>query len=404
VSSAEDDLPLAGIRVLDLTRALSGPFCTVLLGDLGADIVKVESLDGEVCRQWGPWQGTESLYFLAANRNKRSIAVDMWSPAGRELLRTMAGHFDVVVENFRPGVLDALGLGREWASEHHPDLVVASVSGFGHVGPRANEACFDQVALGMGGLMSITGSEESGPMRSGIPLADTLTGIFAALGICAALVGRRPGRTVQTSLLESVIGVLTFQGQRYLSLGEVPERAGNDHPVVVPYGVFRTADRPINLAAGTGPQWAALCQVIGSPELATQPRFATPQDRIRNKRELVGEIEARFVQKGADEWLAALGAAHIPSGPINDMGQTFGEPQVEALGLVEEVEHATLGSVTMARGPLWIDGRPTSIRRAAPVLGQHTVEVLEECGYSREAIDDLRSRRVVNSADVPTSA
>jgi crotonobetainyl-CoA:carnitine CoA-transferase CaiB-like acyl-CoA transferase len=399
-----EDLPLAGIRVLDLTRALSGPFCTLLLGDLGADIVKVESLGGEVCRQWGPWQGSESLYFLAANRNKRGISLDMWSEEGRELLRTMAGHFDVVVENFRPGVLDALGLGKDWVAEHHPDLVVASVSGFGHVGPQANEACFDQVALGMGGLMSITGSEESGPMRSGIPLADTLTGIFAALGICAALVGRRPGRTVQTSLLESVIGVLTFQGQRYLSLGEVPERAGNDHPVVVPYGVFRTADRPINLAAGTGPQWVSLCEVIGAPELATDERFATPQDRIRNKRELVDTIEARFVQQGADEWLNVLAAAHIPSGPINDMAQTFSEPQVQALGVVQQVEHASLGSVTMARGPLWIDGRPTSLRRAAPVLGQHTIEVLEECGYSHEAIRGFVKRGVVNAAEVAAPA
>jgi len=394
-----ENLPLAGIRVLDLTRALSGPFCTALLGDLGADIVKVESLDGEVCRQWGPWQGEESLYFLAANRNKRSIAVDMWSEDGRDLLRTIAKHCDVLVENFRPGVLDALGLGEEWASEDHPDLVIAAISGFGHVGPRSTEACFDQVALGMGGLMSITGSADSGPMRSGIPLADTLTGMFGALGVCAALAGRRQGHTVRTSLLESVIGVLTFQGQRYLSLGEVPERAGNDHPVVVPYGVFRTADQPINLAAGTAQQWESLCQVIGAPELAG--RYATPQDRTSNKSELVTEIEKRLAHKGAAEWLAAMNAAHIPSGPIYDMAQTFSDPQVQALDVVQQVRHPVLGTVTTARGPIWIDGRPTPVRRAAPVLGQHTTEVLRECGYSPEAIGDLFRRKVVTAPGEP---
>ena len=390
-------LPLSGTRVLDLTRALSGPFCTALLGDLGADVVKVESLGGEVCRQWGPYQGSESLYFVSANRNKRSIAMDMWSQSGRELLQSLVGHFDVLVENFRPGVLAALGFDED-RLEAHPDLIVASISGFGHLGPRSGEACFDQVAQGMGGLMSLTGTQKSGPMRSGIPLADILTGMFAALGICASLAARRRGQSVNTSLLESVIGVLSFQGQRYLSLGEVPERAGNDHPIVVPYGVFQTADQPINVAAGTGAQWTALCDVIGASALATDERFSTPRQRQTNKEALCREIESRLTQKTASKWLAALTAAHIPSGPINDMSQTFNEAQVQALGIVQQVEHSVLGSVPVARGPIWIGGSATPVRRAAPTLGEHTMEILSECGYSSDAIKSLLAEGVVSAA------
>ena len=399
-----ETLPLAGIRVLDLTRALSGPFCTALLGDLGAEVVKVETLQGEVCRQWGPWQGSESLYFLAANRNKRSLSIDMWSDAGRAVLRELVGHFDVLVENFRPGVLDALGLGADWAREAHPSLLIASVSGLGHIGPRSDQASYDQVALGMGGLMSITGTEASGPMRSGIPLADTLAGMFAALGICASLVSRRPGQTVRTSLLEGVIGVLGFQGQRYLSTGEVPGRAGNDHPVTVPYGVFATADQPINLAAVTTAQWRSLCSVVGAPELVDDPRFLHPQDRAAHKAELVAELEVRLTTRPAAAWLDALEAADIPCGPINDIAQTFAEPQVEALGVVQDVEHPTLGAVPMARGPLWIDGTATGVRRAAPLLGEHSEEVLLEAGFAEDRVRDLVNSGVVRSASTASSS
>jgi crotonobetainyl-CoA:carnitine CoA-transferase CaiB-like acyl-CoA transferase len=310
----------------------------------------------------------------------------------------MVSHFDVVIENFRPGVLDALGLGAEWMREHNPHVIVTSISGFGHVGPRSNEACFDQVALGMGGLMSITGTEESGPMRSGIPLADTITGMFAALGVCASLVNRRSGQTVHTSLLESVIGVLTFQGQRFLSAGEVPGLAGNDHPTVVPYGVFRTADLPINLAAGTAQQWRSVCEVIEAPELADDPRFHSPQERVANKAVLVAEIQDRFALKPAAYWLHELSAKHVPCGAINDIGQAFAEPQVEALQVVQHVEHPRAGDVPMARGPLWIDGRPTPIRRAAPVLGADSVDILTECEFSSLEIDELLSCGTVVSA------
>jgi crotonobetainyl-CoA:carnitine CoA-transferase CaiB-like acyl-CoA transferase len=410
VDNDSADLPLAGIRVLDLTRALSGPFCTALLGDLGADVVKVESPRGELSRIWGPYQASESLYFVSANRNKRSLAMNIWSDGGRKVLQSMVEHFDVLVENFRPGVVDALGVGEDWLKANHPRVILASISGFGHVGPRSGEACFDQVAQGMGGLMSLTGTLDSGPMRSGIPLADNLSGMFAAMGICAALASRQRGLQVRTSLLESVIGVLTFQAQRFLSLGEVPERAGNDHPVTVPYGVFRTADYPINVAAGTATQWRALCEVIGAPELADDERLATEENRAMNRELVRGEIESRFVRRTAEEWLVALKAVHIPSGPINDMAATFAEPQVQALGMVQDAKHSALGTIPVVRGPLWFAGIPTPVRRAAPVLGEHTVEILTEVGCSAEEIDILIADGVISvaassqSTESPTKA
>jgi crotonobetainyl-CoA:carnitine CoA-transferase CaiB-like acyl-CoA transferase len=391
------DLPLVGTRVLDLTRALSGPFCTALLGDLGADVLKVEPLRGELCRHFGPYDGAESLYFVAVNRNKRSIAIDMWSPSGREVLRGMVGQCDVLVENFRPGVLDAL-LGEEWLKTTYPELIVTSISGFGHVGPRKGEACFDQIAQGMGGFMSLTGTTATGPMRSGIPLADILSGMFAALGVCASLAGSRRGQSVHTSLLESILAVLTFQGQQYLSLGEVPEPAGNDHPVTVPYGVFRTADQPINLAASTDAQWTSLCDVIGAPELATDERFATPRKRFEHKPDLIPEIDARLALKGATEWMELLTQASIPCGPINDLSRTFAEPQLKALDVVQEVTHSVLGKIPVARGPIWIGGSAPHVRRAAPMLGEHTVEILAECGHSAEDIERLIDEGIVATA------
>ncbi|UUW91426.1 CaiB/BaiF CoA transferase family protein [Pimelobacter simplex] len=377
------DLPLHGIRVLDLTRALSGPFCTALLGDLGADVIKIESPEGDVGRAWGPYDEGESLYFLAANRNKRSVALRLWSDDGKALLRRLAEQCDVLVENFRPGVLDALGLGEDWRTEHAPDLVVSSISGFGHVGPMRDEPCFDQVAQGMSGFMSLTGSAESGPTRAGVPLADLVAGVFAALGICAALAAPGRGRTVHTSLLEGMIGLLGFQAQALVSLGQVAGPAGNRHPVVAPYGVFATADGAINLAAATEQQWQRLCAVLERTDLVGDPRFARPADRSANRDELQAEIEKVLRAARSSYWLDELRRAEIPAGPIHDLAGVFADAQVAALHLVDEVEHPVLGTVPMIRGPLWIDGEPLQVRRTAPGLGEHTDEVLAELGLNR---------------------
>ncbi|MFT4081212.1 MAG: CoA transferase [Nocardioides sp.] len=398
-------LPLGGVRVLDLTRALAGPFCTALLGDLGADVVKVESADqGDVVRSWGPFDGTESLYFVAANRNKRSLAVRLWSEEGRALLRRLVRACDVVVENFRPGVLAALGLDEEWLKEQAPQVVVTSISGFGHVGPMRNDPCFDQVAQGMSGFMSLTGTVESGPVRAGVPLADMLSGVFAALGVCAALAARTPGHRVHTSLLESMVGLLIFQAQRQVSLGEVPGPAGNDHPVVSPYGVFATADIPINVAAGTAKQWESLCDLLGHPELIDDPRFARPEGRRTNRDALRELIEEVLRTRPAAEWLAALGEASVPAGPIHDLAGTFADPQVRALGLVEQVAHPALGQVPMIRGPLWIDGEPVHVRASSPMLGQHSREVLRDCGLAAAEVDRLVQSGIVQQWSDPSVA
>lgn len=396
----EVDLPLNRVRVLDFTRALSGPFCTSLLGDLGADVVKVEPLHGDHSRDWGPYLEGESLYFASINRNKRSIAIDMWAEQGRRTIRRLARGFDVVVENFRPGVIGELGLDDEWLAANNPDLIVASISGFGHIGPRSGEPCFDQIAQGMGGLMSLTGTAESGPMRSGIPLADNLSGMFAAIGICATLAGARRGARVNTSLLEGVVGVLTFQAQRYLSIGEIPQRAGNDHPVTVPYGVFHTADKPINLAAGTTAQWESLCRVLGAPELATDERFASAPLRTRNRELVRQEIESHLTRNTSKYWLEALTSASVPSGPINNIRDAFDEPQVRALAMVQEVKHSKLGTIPVTRGPIWYRGAPTPVRLAAPVLGEHSRAILQGCGFSETEIDDLFDSGVVCGATI----
>lgn len=399
-------LPLAGVRVVDLTRALAGPFCTTLLADLGADVVKVESLGGDMIRGWGPRHGDVSLYHVAVNRNKRSISVDLRSAAGSELLRQLVRDADVLVENFRPGVLEAMGFDAEWLAEYAPDVIVNRISGFGPTGPLSQAPCFDQVAQGMGGLMSVTGGAEA-EYRVGIPIADVLSGMFAAIGVVAALAGRGRGhrsRSVETSLLESVIGVLTFQAQGYLTNGTVPEPAGNAHPAISPYGMFRTSDRPLNIAAATQAQFVALCDVIGAPALPQDPRFATGADRTTHRDQLTLEIEKRLGTATAAKWAIDLGARDVPAGPVHDLAGVMADPQVEALEMVAGVDHPELGPIRTVRAPLRIDGAPAPVRTAAPMLGQHTWEILRELGATDAEIDRLREAGTVTAPETADAA
>lgn len=385
-------LPLSGIRVVDLTRALAGPMCTTLLADLGADVVKVEPLQGDMIRGWGPFTGGVSVYHLAVNRNKRSIALDLRSDRGRQVLRGLVGRCDVLVENFRPGVLGAMGLDPARLRSEDPNLIVASVTGFGESGPLKDDPSFDQIAQGVAGLMSLTGIEGTPPTRVGIPIADILAGLFTTIGVTASLAGRaRLGSagSVATSLLESVIGVLTFQAQRYLSIGEVPGQAGNNHPTISPYGVFATADVPINIAVATEHQWERMCATIGAPELVSRSEFADNNSRRRNLATLRTEIERRLIAKNALEWTDAFRQAGLPVGPIHDMAGVFADPQVVAMDMIRTVEHPTLGAVRLLRGPIRFDGCPTPVSRAAPLLGEHTREILEELGLDAASVDGL---------------
>ncbi len=395
-------LPLAGVRVVDLTRALSGPLCTTLLADLGADVVKVEPTPtGDAIRLWGPFDKDVSVYHLAVNRNKRAIALDLRAEDGRALLHRLVGTADVLVENFRPGVMDSLGLGEPQRKLVYPDLIVASITGFGPTGPRRDDPGYDQIAQGMAGLMAVTGGPTDTPMRVGIPIADVLSGMFAAIGVLASLRGRdhdASAARVETSLLESVVAVMTFQAQRFLSLGEVPAPQGNHHPILAPYGAFATADLPINIAVGTDHQWRGLATAVGLADLADDPAFATADARRVNRERLAELLEKRLATNTQVEWLARLRSAAVPCGPIHTMAGVFADEQVQALGLTRPMTHPRLGSVSLVRGPLWLDGQPQQIRCAPPEYGQHTEEVLADLGVDPAQIDELRNRAVVAAA------
>ncbi|HVZ45648.1 MAG TPA: CoA transferase [Ramlibacter sp.] len=393
-------LPLSGVRVLDLTRALAGPFCTMILGDLGADVVKVEPSGGDMIREWGPFDRGTSAYFLSANRNKRGVAVNFRDARGLELLRGLARDCDVVVENFRPGAMEAMGLGYEALAAANPRLIYASVTGFGSTGPAGERPGFDQIAQGYSGLMSVTGSPETGPVRVGVAIGDQAAGMWCAIGVLAALAERGSGgrgRRVETSLLAGLVALMSVQAQRYLSLGEVPGLAGNTHPVISPYGAFETADGLLNIAPATSQMWKRVCAVLDLQHIADDPRYATNAQRIERRQELKSAIEARLKQRTRAEWTELLLAADVPAGPINNLADVFADGQVIHSRLVEEVEHAELGTLRQVGSPITLDGRTgESIRSAPPVLGEHTYEVLQDFGYARGDLDRLAREGVIS--------
>jgi crotonobetainyl-CoA:carnitine CoA-transferase CaiB-like acyl-CoA transferase len=392
-------LPLSGLRVLDLTRALAGPFCTMILGDLGADVIKVEPTGGDMIRHWGPFDRGTSAYYLSGNRNKRGVAINFRDPRALDLLRDLARSCDVVAENFRPGAMEAMGLGYEALAAANPRLIYASVTGFGRTGPAGGRPGFDQIAQGYSGLMSVTGTPESGPVRVGVAIGDQTAGMWCAIGVLAAIAERTAngrGRRVETSLLAGLVGLMSVQAQRYLSLGEVPGLAGNTHPVISPYGVFETADGPLNIAPATAEMWKRLCAVLELEHLVDDPRYATNAARIERRVELKGVIEARLKERSRAEWTQRLLAADIPAGPINDLADVFADEQVVHSKLVEEVQHTELGPLRQVGSPISLDGRlGGSIRRAPPVLGEHTFEVLREYGYAQGDLDALARDGVI---------
>ena len=393
-------LPLSGLRVLDLSRALSGPFCAMILGDLGAEVIKVEPAPGgDMVREWGPFAGDTSVYYLCGNRNKKSIAVNFRSPDGLRILKDMAGKADILVENFRPGVMDQMGMSLESLQAVNPGLIMGTITGFGSEGPKASWPGFDQVAQGFSGFMSFTGTPDSGPQRVGVAIGDLTSGMWTALAVLGAVIQRHGsgrGQKVETSLLASLMGLLSVQGQRYLSLGEVPGPAGNVHPVIAPYGVFEAQDGPLTVGAATQDQWVKLARLIGLDSLVDDPRFLTNADRVKHRTELKGLIEERLGRQDRAFWTQRMVDIGIPAGPINDLADAFAEPQVQHTGLVEQFEHPTLGSVKQVGNPIRMDGlRDGSIRMAPPLFGQHTREVLFEFGYSPGPIKEWVSAGVV---------
>jgi len=391
--------PLEGIKVLDLTRALSGPFCTMILGDLGADVIKVEPIDGDMMRQWGPFDRTESVYYLTGNRNKRAIAIDFRSTEGLELIKKMVRDCDVVVENFKPGSMDAMGLNYEKLAEINTRLIYMSITGFGRDGPNADQPGFDQIAQGYSGLMSVTGSPESGPLRVGVAIGDQTTGMWAAIGVLSALAQREKtgvGHRIDTSLMASLVSLLSVQGQRYLSLDETPGLAGNNHPVVSPCGVFQTKDGPLNIAANTPNMWITLCDILDLKELISDVRFIDNASRAVNRDELKNLIEQKLSMFDRQHWTHLFNKSGVPAGPINNLAEVFSDSQVLHCKLVEEISHPVLGPLKLVGSPIQFDlNKGKSVKRAPPLLGEHTSEILEEFGWSRQEIEALENRGVV---------
>ncbi len=390
--------PLHGIRVLDLSRVLAGPYCSMFLGDLGAEVVKVEQPGtGDDTRSWGPpFQGGESAYFLCVNRNKRSITLDLRTPDGIELLRRLALEADVLMENFRPGTLADWGLAEADIRRQNPRLIYASLSAFGASGPLKERPGYDLAIQAWGGLMSITGAAEGEPSKVGVAIIDIVAGLMLGKSIAAALFAREKtgeGQRVETSLMEAEIASLINAGSNYLVTGKVPGRWGNAHPNIVPYQSFPTADGHLVVAVANEAIWARFCEGIGKPELAADPRFETNARRVENRDVLIALLDDMFRGRPGHDWIDLLNRAGVPCSPVHNIREVFDSPQVSATGMLEEVQHPTAGTVRMAGLPVKFSRTPASIRLAPPLLGEHNDQVLSEwLGLGDAAIAGFRKR------------
>jgi formyl-CoA transferase/CoA:oxalate CoA-transferase len=384
--------PLDGIRVIDLTRYLAGPFGSMLLADYGAAVVKVESPRG---REFSSAPGSpDNYFFLAANRGKRSITVDIKRPQGRDLVLRLLETADVLIENFRPGVMGDLGLGAEMLLERFPRLVYCGISGFGADGPYRDRPGFDQIAQGLSGFMSLTGTPESGPTRAGIAIADLLAGVFAAQGIQLALLARERtgrGQVVNTSLLEAMISVLSWGAGMYFESGKAPGPAGQHHPLSSPYGRFRAADGYLNIAAGNDSMWEKLARVLGRERWLEDERFESVVGRVANRDDLTAEIDDALTSAGVDDWVERINAAGVPCGPVLDLERVFLDPQVLAREMLVELPHPERGTIKTTGLPVKLSDTPGGIERRPPLHGEHTDEVLADVGVSPEEIAALRT-------------
>jgi crotonobetainyl-CoA:carnitine CoA-transferase CaiB-like acyl-CoA transferase len=390
--------PLNGITILDLTRVLSGPYCTMLLADMGARVIKVEQpRSGDDTRHWGPpFLGTESAYFLSINRNKESVTLDFKHPEGRAILDRLIAKSDVVVENFRPGALAKLGLDYASLAPAHPRLVYCSISGFGQTGPRRKEPGYDAVLQAEGGLMSITGSPDAPPVRVGVAIADIVTGMFAAQGVSMALYARERtgrGQLVDVSMLDAVAALLTYQAGIYFATGAPPVRLGNRHPTIVPYETFSASDGDFVLAVGNDEQWRRFCEVAG---LDAGDQFATNRERVTGYAELRPIVAGVLRPHPRQYWIEKLTAAGVPCGSVRDLREVFSDPQLAAREMIVPMHHAAAGDIRVLGTPIKLSDTPAAMRAAPPTLGQHTDAVLaQDLGLGGEVIGQLRATGVV---------
>ncbi|MBL4950893.1 CaiB/BaiF CoA-transferase family protein [Neobacillus sp. OS1-32] len=391
---------LTGLKVLDLTRVLAGPYCTMILADLGADVIKVEAPGGsDETRAWGPpFQNGVSAYYLCANRNKRSITVNLKTEEGREIIRTLAKEADVLIHNFKTGSMENWSLDYDSLKHMNPRLVYCSITGFGETGPYRHLPGYDYIIQGMSGLMSITGSEESGPMKIGVAMVDILTGLYSAISIEAALLEREKsgeGQKIDMSLMDTAVSSLANVASNYLMSGTIPRRLGNDHPNIVPYSKFKARDGEMIIAVGNNRQFATLCEVMGISEIAADERFHTNEARVKNKQELTDILESRLQGKPIQEWLELFSQHNIPCGPIATMDQVFNHPQVIARDMVAHMDHPEAGEIKLVGSPIKLSRTKTKIERHPPIAGEHTAEILQQAGYSQEEIEHLKEKNII---------
>jgi len=377
--------PLHGITVLDFSRVLSGPFCTMQLADLGARVIKVEQPGkGDDTRAWGPpFINNESAYFLSVNRNKESLALDLKSERARPILDALLARADIVVENFRPATMERLGLGFDEIGVRHPRLIYCSISGFGQTGPRRLEAGYDAMVQAEGGLMSITGAADGPPFRLGVAIADIATGLFAVQGILAALFARERtgrGQRIDIAMLDTVAALLTYQGASALATGATPVRMGNRHPSIAPYDTFATSDGEFVLAVGNDDQFRRMCAALGRPDLALESRFATNPDRVRHYAALRGELSPLLATRTREDVLTTLTAAGVPCGAVRTVTEALADPQLAEREMIVPLEHVTAGTIRVIGTPVKLSGTPAAVRTPPPTLGQHTESILRELG------------------------
>ncbi len=393
--------PLQGIRVLDLSQVVAGPFCSMLLADMGAEVIKVERPDiGDNLRKWGPpFLGGEGVYFLYLNRNKKSITLNLKSEEGKRIFTQLLKRSDVLLENFRPGTMERLGFGYEEVSRINPRIIYCRISGYGQTGPYRNRGGYDLLAQGESGLISVTGEQDRPPgAKVGVAIVDMGTGLYAAIGILLALMAREKtgrGQLVDVSLLDSAVSWMLQPIGYYLSTGRLPKRLGTAHPVAAPYQVFKTRNIYITVGCAADRNWRALCRVLGLDELADDPRFSTNPKRVENREELAEILGEIFERESGEVWLRRLQEAGVPCAPVNTVDRLLEHPQLQARGMFVEVEHRKAGRLMLTGIPIKLSDTPGEVRSPSPMLGEHTEEILSWLGYSSEEIKELRERGVI---------